>query len=144
MSIPIIYQKIVTTAFVNNAITEMSQFVNTTVSDLTQSVNTAVADMSQTVSNIDFLIDRIHWEPSVSEDPIKTLIPTGYSYAQIIYIGTDGTATTLTLSKTYSTGSVVLSTTKTSISGFSGIGVTFTPAITGGTQADFEIRYTKD
>jgi hypothetical protein len=101
------------------------------------------AFVTAAVSTSDFLIDRIHWEPSVSEDPIKTLIPTGYSYAQIIYIGTDGSATTLTLSKTYSTGSVVLSTTKTSISGFSGIGVTFTPAITGGTQADFEIKYTK-
>jgi hypothetical protein len=92
--------------------------------------------------NILFL--PIHFDTEVSREPMGMVVPPNFIYAQVIYQGTNGTAATLTMSKIYSTGSVAMTTTKANISEFTGIGVIFQAAITGGTKASFLVEFTKE
>jgi multidrug efflux pump subunit AcrA (membrane-fusion protein) len=92
----------------------------------------------------DSLIQSIAFDKSISADPIPAALEAGYSYAQIVYIGTDGTAAALTMAKQYASGSMTVTTDKTSIAGYDGIAVNFQADITGGTQATFNVHFTKE
>jgi hypothetical protein len=48
------------------------------------------------------------------------------------------------MSKLYSTGSVTVATSPTSVAGYDGGAVTFQATITGGTKATFLVKFTKE
>jgi hypothetical protein len=98
--------------------------------------------VANAIANEDYLEYSICFDTDNAET-IDAVIPPGYKFAAIAYLGTDGTAAALVMSKTYSTGEVTLTTTKQSVDGYDGIGVTFTVAITGGAKASYRLKFTR-
>jgi hypothetical protein len=114
---------------------------NTTQIATTAFVHT---EITNAIAAIDEYEISMHFNLDLSTEPLRTSLLSGYTHAQVVYSATNATSATLAMSKTYSTGSVSLTNVKTDVTGYDGIGVTFTPTITGsGKLADFRIKFTK-
>jgi hypothetical protein len=90
----------------------------------------------------DYCLLPIHVDTDVSDDPLKTVLPAGYVFAEIVYSATDGTGAGLTLKKTWTPEDpgIDLTDGKVDIAGYDGLGATFIPELTGGGVADFMLK----
>jgi hypothetical protein len=116
-------------------------FDSTPTANSTNLVNSGA--IKAAISTNDYQLMPISFDTAISSK-IKTFLPADYPYVQIVGMETNGTVATLTINKSYTTGSTNITTTKANISGFVGIGVNFTVAITGGTEADFLLKFSKE
>jgi hypothetical protein len=132
------------------------QYIQVNLSEDSTAVTQNITDNSTSIATTeyvnnyfqaaDFYEMPLHFNLDVSDEPIRTNLPTGYTKAVVVYNATEsGSTAALAMNLTYTTGtSVNLGSTETNISSYAGKGVTFTVTITGtAAMADFRIKFSK-